>query len=182
MIRGTIGAERRRRQGPPAATRSGYARALTPTPHFGTSRTQRRSRKRSQAPLDRPRSFRDDLRDLMLLVAVDHPKVGGVGQIMPALAVTLREPILLIVGPVDPGEVRPPRRSWLLALRPLRPTTALLRRRGILPGSSSLDGGMEELLELRASKCSSLASFAANCPLASTRSATCVDSVVICPS
>ncbi len=53
---------------------------------------------------------------------------------------------------------------------------------GVLPGSSSLDGGIDEFDELRERRCSSLASFPANCSLASNRSATCVDSVVICPS
>jgi hypothetical protein len=77
--------------------------------------------------------FDTDLRDLMLLVTIHHPKVGGIGQIVPALAVTLREPILLVIGPLDPGEVRS-RRSRLLALGPLGPTTALPRRRGRLAG------------------------------------------------
>jgi hypothetical protein len=41
---------------------SGYARALTPTPHSDASQTQRRSRTTvTTTPLDRPRSFRDDL-------------------------------------------------------------------------------------------------------------------------
>ena len=44
-------AERRRRQGPPAATRSGYARALTPTPDFGVPGTYGESqRKTSRTP------------------------------------------------------------------------------------------------------------------------------------
>ena len=47
----TAGAERRRRQGPPAATRSGYARALTPTPDFGVPGTYGESqRKTSRTP------------------------------------------------------------------------------------------------------------------------------------
>jgi hypothetical protein len=58
----TACADRRRRQGPPAAARSGYARALTPTPHIGASTTRRRRSKKGQPGLDRPRSFRNDLR------------------------------------------------------------------------------------------------------------------------
>jgi len=72
--------------------------------------------------------FHRDLRDLMLLVAVHHPQVGGIGQIVSALAKTLRESILLVIGLVQPGEVRA-RRSGLLAFGPLRPTTPLLHRR-----------------------------------------------------
>jgi hypothetical protein len=52
----------------------------------------------------------------------------------------------------------------------------------VLPGSSSLDGGIEELPEFRESRCSSLASFPASFSLTPNRSATCVDSVVIYPS
>jgi hypothetical protein len=72
--------------------------------------------------------FHRDLRDLMLLVAVHHPQVRGIGQIVSALAKTLRESILLVIGLVQPGEVRA-RRSGLLAFGPLRPTTPLLHRR-----------------------------------------------------
>jgi hypothetical protein len=43
-----------------------------------------------------------------------------------------------------------------------------------------LDGGMDELAELRVNRCSSLASFATSCALASTKAVTCVDSAVIC--
>ena len=59
-------AERRRRQGPPAATRSGYARALTPTPQFGVPDTYGESQRKTSRPLDRPRSFRDDLAETCL--------------------------------------------------------------------------------------------------------------------
>ena len=57
----TACAERRRRQGPPAATRSGSARALTPTPTRRAHNPAEKHEERSAAPLDRPRSFRDDL-------------------------------------------------------------------------------------------------------------------------
>src|ERR1700694_2744161 len=62
----TASAERRRRQGPTAATRSGSARPLTPTP---TSTRPARTRKLAEQTtnntavgLDRPLSFRNDLR------------------------------------------------------------------------------------------------------------------------
>ena len=38
----------------------------------------------------------------MLLIAVHHPEVGGVGQIVPALAVALRDPVPLVVGQLNP--------------------------------------------------------------------------------
>ncbi|MGH3820643.1 MAG: hypothetical protein ACRDRE_23440 [Pseudonocardiaceae bacterium] len=71
-----------------------------------------------------------DLRDLMLLVAIDHPQVPRAGQVRPTPTATLREPILKVIGSVDPGQVRS-RRPGLLALGLLRTnTTALVRRRG----------------------------------------------------
>src|SRR6478672_2977282 len=48
-------AERRRRQGPPAAPRSGYARALTPPPDFGAPGTYGERQKKDQPyPLTGP--------------------------------------------------------------------------------------------------------------------------------
>ena len=114
-----------------------------------------------------------DLRDLMLLVAVHHPQVGGIGQIVPALAAPLREPILLVIGPVHPGEVRP-RGSRLLTLAPLRPTTrAFFAAGGVLPGSSSREGGIEELPELRDSRCSTRASLVASSSFNAVSAAIC---------
>ena len=55
-------AERRRRQGPPAAPRSGSARALTPPPHRRAHKPGRGQEEGPANTLDRPRSFRDDLR------------------------------------------------------------------------------------------------------------------------
>jgi len=51
--------------------------------------------------------------------------------ILAAVTAALRKPILLVIRARHPGEVRP-RRSRLLAPRPLWPTTALLLRRGRL--------------------------------------------------
>ena len=86
-----------------------------------------------------------DLRDLMLLVAVHHPQVGGIGQILPAFAVPLREPIPLVIGPLHPGEVRargsplltlrdrfgPPRRFLAAGGRPARIVVPRRRHRGV---------------------------------------------------
>src|SRR6266545_5303726 len=54
-------ADRRRPQGPAAATRSGSARALTPTPISTCTQPAGEDQKTVSTPLDRPRSFRDDL-------------------------------------------------------------------------------------------------------------------------
>src|SRR6266540_1091101 len=53
-------ADRRRPQGPAAATRSGSARALTPTPISTCTQPAGEDPKTVSTPLDRPRSFRDD--------------------------------------------------------------------------------------------------------------------------
>ncbi len=53
---------------------------------------------------------------------------------------------------------------------------------GVLPGSSSRDGGLEELRELRDSRCSTRASLPASFSLASTNSEICPAIAVICPA
>ena len=73
-----------------------------------------------------------DLRDLVLLIAVDHAEIARVGQVVAAVAATFGEPIPLRVRGVGPRQMRP-RRPGLLAPRPLgpTPTTLLVRRRGL---------------------------------------------------
>jgi len=102
---------------------------------------------------------RDHQRNLGLLVTVNHPQIGRAGQILPALTHTLGEPVELIVGGLGQRQMRSPR-PGLLALRPARPR----RSAGfgpVLPTSSSFDGGLEEFLLLRESRCSTRASLAA---------------------
>jgi hypothetical protein len=111
------------------------------------------------------------LRDVVLLVAVDHAQAVRAGQVAPALAPAPREPVLLVVRVLDPGQVRPPR-AWPLALGAVRLAAAaglVLGR--VRPGSSSVDGGLEEFPESRESRRSTLASLAANASLALTSSA-----------
>ena len=86
----------------------------------------------------------------------------------------------VVAGPGSPP-VRGPRRINVV-LAGVRGFLAFAVDHDVLPGSSSLDGGIEELPEFRESRCSSLASFPASFSLTPNRSATCVDSVVICPS
>lgn len=57
----TACAEQRRRQGPPAATRSGYARALTPTLTSTRPQDDGETQKKPVRSIDRPRPFRNDL-------------------------------------------------------------------------------------------------------------------------
>ena len=72
------------------------------------------------------------LRDLMGLVAVDHPQIPGRGQVVPAVTAAVGEPVLVLIGVLGPPQVRP-RRPALLALGPRRPDPAafLLHRRGL---------------------------------------------------
>jgi hypothetical protein len=66
------------------------------------------------------------LGDLMLLIAIHHTKIGGIGQIMAALTAPLREPVHLIIGLVDPGQRRA-RSSGLFTSLALRPASLPLR-------------------------------------------------------
>ena len=77
-----------------------------------------------------------------------------------------------------------PRRAGLLAPRPRRPGPATLGFSGAagLPGSSSRDGGLEELPEFRDSRCSNRASLSASASLASINSASCPAISAICRS
>ena len=124
-----------------------------------------------------------DPRDLVLLVAVHDPQIPGAAQIITAVAAAFGEPVAALIGVIGPRQMRP-RRPGLLAPRPLRPTRAALALSGAagLPGSSSFDGGLEELPELRDSRCSSLASFPARASLASISSESCPACAVICPA
>jgi len=79
----TACAERRRRQGPAAATRSGSARALTPTPTSTRPARTRKPRRTNQnntaVGLDRPLSFRNDLqvcKSELSMGCADHDAVG----------------------------------------------------------------------------------------------------------
>jgi hypothetical protein len=62
----TACAVRRRRQGPPAATRSTSGRSLTPTPTQARPNLTEKTTRKITTPrkgLDRPRSYRDDVRE-----------------------------------------------------------------------------------------------------------------------
>src|SRR6266540_6249161 len=74
-------ADRRRPQGPAAATRSGSARALTPTPISTCTQPAGEDQKTISTPLDRPRSFRDDLRAQLT-------EAGATLVVMPASSTT----------------------------------------------------------------------------------------------
>jgi hypothetical protein len=110
-------------------------------------------------------------RDLVLLIAVDHTQIQRAGQAYAAPTAAGRKqltPPVRSVGEGQPGA----RRAGLLAPRPPRPTP----RRGFcgaggLPGSSSREGGLEELPELRDNRCSTRASFAVSASLAARNSA-----------
>src|SRR4051794_8161679 len=69
----TACANRRRPQGPTAATRSGSARALTTTPPRRVSNPADKNNGPAKEPLDRPRSFRDDLRVHLVPPAAFEP-------------------------------------------------------------------------------------------------------------
>jgi hypothetical protein len=57
-----------------------------------------------------------DLRDLVLLIAIDHAEITGATQVVAAVAAALREPVALLVGIIGPRQMRS-RRSGLLAPR-----------------------------------------------------------------
>ena len=101
------------------------------------------------------------LRDLVLLVAVHHPQIRGGGQVDAAVAAAGREHLAPLVRVIGPRQMRS-RRPGLLTPCPRRPRPPRwgFSGGGGLPGSSSRDGGLEELPELRDSRCSSRASFA----------------------
>jgi hypothetical protein len=123
-----------------------------------------------------------DLRDLVLLIAVDHAEIPCAGQVVAAVTAAFGEPILLRIRGVGPRQMRP-RRPGLLAPRPLGPTRPRCLSGGAgLPGSSSFEGGFEEFPELRDSRCSSRASLAASASLASISSAICPACALICPA
>ena len=67
------------------------------------------------------------LRDLMLLVGVDHTEIERVGQIGAAAAASGREPVAPLVRVVDERQMRA-RRAGLLAPRPSALTMSLLLR------------------------------------------------------
>ena len=75
------------------------------------------------------------LRDVVLLVAVDHPQIGCGGQILAAYAGSVREPVAAFVRGLGPRQVEP-RRAGLLAWPPFRPAGATLgpRRQRRLAG------------------------------------------------
>jgi len=104
----------------------------------------------------------------MLLIPVHDPQIPALAQPRATLATAFWKPVNPIVGDLHPGQVRP-RRPRLLTPQPLRPATAL-RLGGVRPGSSSRDGGIEELPELRDSRCSNRASLPTSCSLASVSS------------
>ena len=114
-----------------------------------------------------------DLRDLVLLVAVDDSQIGRRGQVLAALAGPVREPVGCSFGVVGPRQVEPRRPGLLPPLAFGSPPRRLdLGGTGGLPGSSSLDGGLEEFCEFRDSRCSSRASRPARASFASSSSAT----------
>jgi hypothetical protein len=57
-----------------------------------------------------------DLRDLVLLIAIDHAEITGATQVVAAVAAALREPVALLVGIIGLRQMRS-RRSGLLAPR-----------------------------------------------------------------
>jgi hypothetical protein len=77
-------AERRRRQGPPAATRSGYARALTPTPHSARPEPSEEAENRSKHPLTGPAPSGMTHRDFRRRSAGSGQSVSGSGRARPA--------------------------------------------------------------------------------------------------
>jgi hypothetical protein len=119
----------------------------------------------------------------VLLVTIHDPQVGGLGQVMAAVATPGRVAIHLLGRVVNPRQIRAgaPRLLTPLALGSGSRRFGFAAG-GVRPGSSSFEDGIEELLELRVNRCSSRASFAASSSLASNRSATCVDNVAICAS
>ena len=115
-----------------------------------------------------------DLRDLVLLVAVDHAQIPRAGQVVAAVAAALREPVApLVAGRRSTPDATPAPRAACPATASAHPGRAASPAPRGLPGSSSRDGGLEELPELRDSRCSNRASLAASASLASISSASC---------
>ena len=114
-----------------------------------------------------------DLRDLVGLVAVDDPRSRAAARSSPQShrpsGNRSRCSSGFSVHPrCDPGA---PGCLPLGRAGPTRPR--FFSTGGVLPGSSSFDGGLEEFPELRESRCSTRASLAARAPLASISSAIC---------
>lgn len=124
-----------------------------------------------------------DLRDLVLLEAVDHPQIRGVCQILAAVATTGREHPRRSCGSSVHARCDPGTPGCLSRVRagPDRPRRGFSGGGG-LPGPSSRDGGLEELPEFRDSRCSNRASFAARASLASITSDSCPAILAICRS
>ncbi|HEY3003196.1 MAG TPA: hypothetical protein VGJ44_12685, partial [Kribbellaceae bacterium] len=94
-------------------------------------------------------------RGLRRLIAIHHPQIAGPGQIGTALAHALGEPVLVIARGIGPRQVRPRRPGCLPFFRLGPPPRSAFSGGGAFPRSSSLDGGDDEFLLLRDSKCSS---------------------------
>jgi hypothetical protein len=97
----------------------------------------RRGMHRAAAALNSVLVVLDDrhghLRDLVLLVAVDHTEIAGTGQVITALAAALREPVAVIIRGAGPGQTRPGCPTLLAPIPPRHATLALLLRRRGLP-------------------------------------------------
>ena len=70
-----------------------------------------------------------DPRDLVLLIAIHHPQIGGIGQLIATLTAALRVAVQLLVRVVHPCQVRS-RRTRLLASLAFRPASPARRLRG----------------------------------------------------
>ena len=105
------------------------------------------------------------LRDLVLLIAVDHTQICGVGQVSAAVAVAGRESVAPLVRVIGPGRCDPGARGCLPRARAGPDPRLGFPGAGGLPGSSSREGGLEELPELRDSRCSNRANLAARASL-----------------
>ena len=88
--------------------------------------------------------------------------VLGPGQIAAAVAAALGKPIPTLAGVLGPGQVAPGAPGCLPRFRVTPPRRFGFTAGGVLPGSSSFDGGIDELPLLRESRCSSRASRASS--------------------
>jgi hypothetical protein len=125
-----------------------------------------------------PRSYRDNLRNFMLLIAIHNPHIRRLGQIMAALAPPVRE-----TGPAG-DRAAAPRPGLCPARRAACPVCAWDPPVcSVSPAVASYPDRRPWTVASRSHRSSARAGApawpASHCP---HRSVTCVDSVVICPS
>jgi hypothetical protein len=98
----------------------------------------------------------------VLLITIHHTEIRGPGQIPAAVAAALGKPIPTLAGFSVKARYAPGAPGCLPRFRVTPPRRFGFTAGGVLPGSSSFDGGIDELPLLRESRCSSRASRASS--------------------